>query len=218
MENKTENTCALDELKQLFASYERKICNIRATKEESLRKALAEDVETEIARLKNRHMANTLIDVVLAIAIALVFKNFSTGWSRMLPYLSLLVACVLNAAIEALEYKHLSSMKLASIGAVEVALKAERYNLLTKLHHLWSLIIGVPLGLFAVPQFCAVLKGWDFYATNLFGHPYHLFVLALALTVGIGAQVLYYSKIRSTISSLKDNISQYRQLISNFYE
>ena len=216
MENRTDNRCALDELKELFVSYDRRLSRIQAATQDSLMCALAKDMGTEISRLKYQHRAVFVIDVMVTVAIVLVGRCFGPGWEQLVPYLSLLAACVVNAAIEAVECKCLSSMTLTGAGVVEMALKADRYSLLTKRHHLWALVVGVPLVLLAVPQFCAVLKGWDFYAVVLVDHPYHLFVLGFALAMGMGAQVLYYSKIRTTISSLKDNISQYRQLVSNF--
>lgn len=215
MENNTSEIQTLTDLKFLFRSYDDKFKHIDAILEESIAKTLTSKIRTQTQHMELHCQKSLLISFGCVLIIMLVYKPFIHGWQSLLPYIAILLSCIANTIATIFEHTKIKRINQPENDVITNLFQCDKYLLLIHHHHLWSMYIGIPIVLFAVPQFCAILKGWNFYEMSIWKEPYHLFVFGVAVLAGIVAEIWYYKKTKNNILALKENITQYNALLNN---
>lgn len=214
MGNNTNEIQAIIDLKNLFRSYDDKLMRIDTVIEESIKKTLTSKIRTQTHQMKLHSQMSLLISLGCVLLITLMYKPFIQSWQSFIPYIVILLSCIANTIATIFEYRKIQWINQSEKVVITNLLQCDKYLLLIHNHHLWSMYIGIPIVLFAIPQFCAILKGWNFYNMSIWKEPYHLFVFCVAVLAGIIAEIWYFKKTKNNILTLKENITQYNKLLN----
>lgn len=211
--NNEDNSQTFEQLQNLLQSYDERLRHITAVQEESIKRTLRSSMQTNHRSLLNWERFCIVFNIAFAAIFVLNYNTFVPDWRYFIPYL-LIVACFIgNAVVSYVKAQKIKSFAPMQGNLTDSILNCERYMLFQKREFVVNTTISIIVCIFAVPPVCSKIKGWDYYQYNLFQMPFHLTVLGIAIVIAFGIDLWYYLHHRRTLQQLKENISEYKEII-----